>query len=177
MRALQNKCEDLENRSRWNNWTIVSIAEGEEGKTQTAFISHFLKDLLNLEDLPLINQAHRLAQSKSKPGQPHRPFIMMVHFFHVKEQILHIAREKRSLRYNNKAIHIFGDLTAGKANRRVAFNGVRKTLQNIVGARFCFRHPATFRITMPGGEEHRFMDPQKAMDYVKSASSGTIDSE
>lgn len=32
-RSLQNKCEDLENRSRRNNLRIVGIAEGEQGKT------------------------------------------------------------------------------------------------------------------------------------------------
>lgn len=32
IRVLQNKCEDLENRSRGNNLRIICIAEGEEGK-------------------------------------------------------------------------------------------------------------------------------------------------
>lgn len=177
IRALQSKCEDLENRSRRNNLRIVGIAEGEEGRTPTTFISNLLKDLFDFEDQPLIDRAHRLSQAKQKTGQPPRPFILRVHFFHVKEQILRRAREKGDLIYNGKAIHIFGDLTAGEAKRRAAFNDVRKILHNIAGARFGFRHPATFRITMPGGEERRFTDPEKAMDYVKSASSKSPSSD
>lgn len=168
VQSLQNKCEDLENRSRRNNLRLIGIPEGEEGKAPTAFISNFLKDLLDLDETPLIDRAHRLAQSKPKLGQPPRPFILRVHYFHVKEQILRLAREKGSLRYKKQAIHIFGDLTAGEARKRAAFNTVRKSLQNIDGARFGFRYPATFRITLPGKDEQRFTDPQKAMDYVKS---------
>lgn len=171
IRALQSKCEDLESRSRRNNLRIVGVAEGVEGKTPTAFVSNLLKDLFDLDDQPLIDRAHRLSQVKPRTGQPPRPFILRVHYFHVKEQILRLAREKGDLAYNDKAIHIFGDLTAGEAKRRAAFNDVRKILQNISGARFGFRHPATFRITLPGGEERRFTDPEKAMDFVKSTSS------
>lgn len=39
IRVLQNKCEDLENRSRRNNLRIIGIAEGEGGKTPTVFIT------------------------------------------------------------------------------------------------------------------------------------------
>ncbi|KAL2095569.1 hypothetical protein ACEWY4_007717 [Coilia grayii] len=164
-------------RSRRNNLRIIGIAEGVEGKTPTAFISNLLKDLFDLDGPPLIDRAHRLSQVTPKTGQAPRPFILRVHFFHVKEQILRLAREKGDLTYNDRAIHIFGDLTAGEAKRRAAFNDVRKILQNIAGARFGFRHPATFRITMPGGEERRFTDPEKAMDFVKSASSASPDSD
>ena len=96
---------------------------------------------------------------------------------HLDHSLWGSTSEKGNLRYNNEAIHIFGDLTAGEAKRTAAFKDMRKTLQNIAGVRFGFRHPTTFRITMPGKEQHRFADPQKAIDYVKSASSETTDSE
>lgn len=115
IRTLQSKCEDLENRSRRNNLRIVGIPEGAEGKTPTAFISNLLKDLFNFDDQPLIGQAHRLSQVKPRTGQQPRPFILRVHYFHVKEQILRLAREKGDLAYNDRAKYIFGDLTAGEA--------------------------------------------------------------
>ena len=102
IRALQIKCEDLENRSRRNNLKMVGIAEGEEGKAPTAFISNLLKDLFGLEDLPLIDRAHRLGQVKPNTGQPPRPFILRAHFFDVKEQIIRLAREKVDLTYERK---------------------------------------------------------------------------
>uniref|UniRef100_A0A8C9XNH6 L1 transposable element RRM domain-containing protein n=1 Tax=Sander lucioperca TaxID=283035 RepID=A0A8C9XNH6_SANLU len=164
--ALQNKCEDLENRLRRNNLRIVSIAEGEEGKAPTEFISSLLEDLLNLDEKPLLDQAHRLALPKPKQGQAPRPFILRVHFFHVKEQILRLAQEKRRLLHKDKPVHIFTDFTAAEAKRRAAFNEARRALQNISGARFGFRHPATFRITLPGGTEYRFTDPQKPLFFA-----------
>lgn len=88
----------------------------------------------------------------------------------MKKKILRLAREKRSPLLKEQAIHIFGDLTDGEA----AFNNARKALQYIAGARFGFGHPTTFRFTLPGGDEHRFIDPQKAMDYIKSAPSPEI---
>ena len=169
IRALQTKCEDLDNRSRRNNLKMVGIAEGEEGKALTAFIN-ILKDLFGLEDLSLIDRAHRLGQVKPNTGQPPRPFILRA--FSMLKNRLSAWPERREISHTKeKAIHIFGDLTAVEAKRRAAFNDVRKTLQNNAGAQFGFRHPATFRITMPSREERHFTDPQKAMDFVMSASS------
>ena len=144
---------------RRNNLRIVGFAEGEEGIAPTVFISNLIKDLFGLEYLPLIDRAHRQGQVKPNSGQPPRPFILRVHFFHVKEQIIRLAREKGDLAYKEKAINIFGDLTAGEAKRRAAFNDVRKTLQNIAPLRSESQCPAEKSVV-----------PQKAMDYVKSAS-------
>lgn len=173
IQRLQDKCEDLENRSRRNNLRIVGIAEGEEGNKPTEFISNFLKDILDLEETPLIDRAHRLTLSQPKPGAP-RPFIMRVHFFHVKEEILRLSKEKGALEYNENAIYISGDLTAAEAKKRAAFSDVRKMLQNIPDARFGFRYPATLRITLRDKEEQRFKDPKKALKYVQLASKAQV---
>lgn len=166
--ALSLKCEDLESRSRRNNIRLIGISEGEEGNRPTEFVSNFLRDLLNMEEKPLLDRAHRSLQPKPKPGQPPRPFIIRVHFFHIREQILQAARQEGRLTYKGKPVFLFPDLTANEAKKRAAFGEVRKFIRNVEGARFGFRHPARFRITLPGNTEQLFTDPLKAMEYVKN---------
>lgn len=45
---LENKCEDLEGRSRRNNIRVVGVPEGVEGPRPTDFIAQLLQDLLGL---------------------------------------------------------------------------------------------------------------------------------
>lgn len=74
-------------------------------------------------------------------------------------------------------MHIFPDLTAAEAKRRAAFVDVRKRLREIQGARFGFRLPATFRITLPESKVRMFTDPQLAVDYVVSTVCDSDDHE
>ncbi|KAL2082772.1 hypothetical protein ACEWY4_022590 [Coilia grayii] len=164
VKVLQTKCEDLENRSRRNNIRLVGIPEDQEGTMVIEFVSNLLQEVLRLDEKPLLNRAHRSPQAKPKPNQPPRPFIIRVHYFHVRELILRQARQLQSLSFNGRAIHIFPDLTAAEAKRRAAFGDVRKRLREVEGARFWFRLPAKFRITLPGAKERMFTDPQLALD-------------
>lgn len=168
VKVLQAKCEDLENRSRRNNIRLVGVLEDQEGAMVTEFVSNLLQDVLRLDEKPLLDRAHRSLQAKPKPNQPPRPFVIRVHYFHVGELILRQARQLQPLSFNGRAIHIFPDLTAAEAKRRAAFGDVRKRLREIEGARFGFRLPAKFRITLPGEKERVFTDPQLALDYVVS---------
>ncbi len=79
-----------------------------------------------------------------------------------------MARQQGKLTYKGKPVFLFPDLTASEAKKRAAFCEVRKYLRNVQGARFGFRHPDRFQITLPGNTEQLFTDPQKAMEYVKN---------
>lgn len=165
---LQTKCEDLENRSRRNNIRLVGVPEGLEGTSPTEFISKLLQKLLHLDDVPLLDRAHRSLQAKPRPNQPPRAFVIRVHYFHIRELILRQARQMRSLTVDGRPVHVFPDLSSTEAKRRAAFGDVRKRLRAIHGARFGFRYPAKLRITLPGEAERSFTDHQLAMDYVLS---------
>ncbi len=149
----------------------MGIPEDLEGLSATEFVSSVLQDVLELGEKPLLDRAHRTLQAKPKPNQPPRPFDIRVHYFQVCELILCQARRRESLTFNNRPIYIFPDLTATEAKRRAVFGDVRKRLGAIKGARFGFRLPAKFRITLPGEKEQVFSDPQLAMDYVVSKAS------
>lgn len=169
VKDLQEKCEALENRSRRNNIRLVGIPEDKEGTMATEFVSNLLQEVLGLDEKPLLDRAHRSLQTKPKPDQPPRPFIARVHFFHVRELIIRQARQLQSLSFSGRPIYIFPDLTAAEATKIAAFGDARKRLRKIEGARFGFRQPAKFRITLPGAKERVFTNPQLAMDYINSA--------
>lgn len=98
-------------------------------------------------------------QAKPKPNQPPRPFVIRVHYFHIHELILRQERQLKSISSNGRPIHIFPDLTAAEAKRRAAFGDVKKRLREIEGARFGFRLPVKFHITLPGAKERMFSAP------------------
>lgn len=71
---LENKCEDLESRSRRNNVRIVGVPEGPDTCT-TAAVAALLKEAFNLEKEPLLDSrflnnflSHRTLRPKPKPG-------------------------------------------------------------------------------------------------------------
>lgn len=71
----------------------------------------------------------------------------------------------------------FPDLTAAEAKRRAAFGDMRKQLREMQGARFGFRLPTMFCITLPGAKERMFTNPQLALDYVVSTVRNSDDHE
>lgn len=164
---LEEKCEDLEARSRRNNVRIFGIPEGSEGSQPTAFISELLQKLLNLEEKPLLDRAHRTLREKPKDGAPPRPFIARVHFFHVRTDILQRAGRAAPLRYGDKSVYISPDYTSSIAKRRAAFGNVKRQLRTISGAKFGLRYPATLRISLSDGQTASFDNAQAAMTFVE----------
>ncbi|CAG5896879.1 unnamed protein product [Menidia menidia] len=65
---LENKCEDLESRSRRNNIRIVGVPEGP-GTCDTAAVSALLKEAFALEKEPLLDRSHRTLQPKPQPNE------------------------------------------------------------------------------------------------------------
>lgn len=59
VKSLKEKCEDLKGRHRRHNIRLVGIAEGLEGLRPTYFFLQLLQEILNLEEKPLLDCAHR----------------------------------------------------------------------------------------------------------------------
>lgn len=166
VKRLDDKCEDLEGRSRRNNIRVMGVPEGLEGPRATDFVAQLLRDLLKLDEKPLLDRAHRILRERPKEGTPPRPFVVRVHFFHIRSQILQRAGESSPLLYNGKRISIFPDYTSSVAKKRAAFVPVKRILHSYPGVKFGLLFPATLRITMPNGTSHRFEDPTVATDFV-----------
>ena len=166
--ALKTKCNDLEGRQRRHNLRIIGIPEGDEGPRPTEFMTNLLQDLLGLEEKPLLDRAHRSLRSKPNKGPP-RAFIIRVHYYHVRDQILRRAAEASPLSFNGRRLSIFPDFTAEVAKRRAAFLPVKKILHEHPSIKFGLFFPAELKITMSSGEVHKFTDPDAAMAFVGTA--------
>lgn len=135
LKRLDEKCEDLEARSRRNNVRISGIPEGTEGPRMTEFVSQLLAETLSLAEKPLIDRAHRVNRQRPKQGDPPRPIILRLHYYHVREEILRKATENRNLMYKGVKINIFPDFPPSVAKRRAAFTKVREMLRGMPDVR------------------------------------------
>ncbi|XP_053539960.1 uncharacterized protein LOC128634053 [Ictalurus punctatus] len=89
---LENKCEDLESRSRRNNVRIVGVPEGADTCT-TAAVAALLKEAFGLEKEPVLDRSHWTLQPKPKPGERPRAIVCRFHYHSDCVDILRRARE------------------------------------------------------------------------------------
>lgn len=107
--------------------------------------------------------ATRQQGEREKP----RVIIAKLHYDGDAMEILRKARDGAPLSYNGHRIAIFPDYTASVAKARAAFTDVRRALRGQKEIRYSLLYPARLRITHRD-EDKEFVDPQKAMDYVKN---------
>lgn len=163
--SLKQKNEDLEGRSRRNNIRITGIREASETTKPRDFIANLLKDVLSLDEPPLIDRAHRTLRQRPNPSDPPRPFVIRLHYYHVLEDILRKAAALKNLQYQGKPISIFPDYPPSVAKRRAQFNKARQLLRNQPGVRYGLLYPARLLVTH-NGSQSSFTDPQKAEEYA-----------
>ena len=92
---LDNKCEDLEARSRRNNIQILGIPEGSANSSTTTAVSTLLKEAFKLDKEPLLDCSHRTLQPKPGPGDRPRPIIARLHYHTDYVDILRRARAEQ----------------------------------------------------------------------------------
>lgn len=164
---LDNKCEDLEARSRRNNIRLVGIPEDFSTSPTATAISSLLKEALKLEKEPLVDRAHRTLQPKPKPGERPRPIVARLHYHKDCVDILRRARAQQRIKIGDMTFSIFPDHTPRTARARAAFNDVRRQLREIPGIRFGLLYPARLRITHNGAEKE-FKSPEEAGAFIRS---------
>lgn len=123
-----------------------------------------MKEILRLDEKPLLDHAHRTLRDKPREGDAPRPFIIRVHYFHIRNEILRWAGELSPLLYRGKRISIFADYTSTVAKKRVAFGNVKRQLHSCI--KFGLIYPAVLRITLSSGDTHWFEDPAAASDFM-----------
>lgn len=116
---LEEKCEDLESRSCWNNIRIIGVPEDQ--LPTTAVVSKLLKEALNIDKDIIIDRSHRTLQSKPSPGERPRAIVARLHYHSDCVEVLRRAREMKRFRVGDTRISIFPDLTAKIAQARSAF--------------------------------------------------------
>lgn len=163
--SLKEKSEDMEGRMRRCNVRIVGVAE-EPGSSSTASVSKILKEVLHLDKDILVDRSHRGLAPRKANGKP-RVIVAKLHYYQDCVDVLRRAREQGPLRYKGELVAIFPDYTASVAKARSAFNDVRNLLRGRRDIRYGVLFPARLRISY-NGDNKEFLDPEKAMAYVKN---------
>lgn len=164
---LQDKVDDLENRSRRSNLRIINVPEGcEKGQDPAKFVSDLLMEVTGSDVFsspPEIERAHRTrrrseVQDKEKP----RAFLVKFLRFQEKENMLTWAKNNQ-ITYRDSELRIYSDMSADLAKRRAAFNDVKAALYRRK-IKFQLRHPARLYVSFQD-QDYFFDTPQEAKDF------------
>ncbi|KAK7929359.1 hypothetical protein WMY93_005754 [Mugilogobius chulae] len=113
----------------------------------------------------LEQQSTPVLQQRPRPSEPPRPFILRLHYYHMREDILRKAATMKSMRFQDKEIRIFPDYAPSVAKRRAQFNKARELLRGKPGVRYGLLYPARLIVTHDGVQTS-FTDPLKAEEYA-----------
>lgn len=138
VKHLDEKWEDLEARSRRYNIMIIGIPEEKEGPQPRDFIAQLQNKVPPLPEKPLIDWAHRINLL---------PFILRLHYCHVREEILQRAMEMNNVEYQGRKILIFPDFHPSVVKQRAAFTKVREMLRGRSDVRYGLIYPARLMVT------------------------------
>lgn len=111
---IRSRLEDLEDRSRRSNVKIHRIPKSVKSPSLKAYLFKLLQEAL--PDAPLeeltINSIHRLTKPKHIPAHLPRYKIVCIHYFHIKEKLVTVARNTVQLPDCLQGLSIFVDLSA-----------------------------------------------------------------
>uniref|UniRef100_A0A672HY36 L1 transposable element RRM domain-containing protein n=1 Tax=Salarias fasciatus TaxID=181472 RepID=A0A672HY36_SALFA len=166
--ALQQKLDDLKNRSRRNNLRFVGFPEGCEGTDTLAFICDAVPRLLNIDfqDGLEIDRAHRSFARQKPDGQPPRVIIARFLRFRDREQIVEAAQKLGKLSWDGHNIMIFPDCSKLVTDRRATFNPCRRLLHE-KEFKFSLLFPAVLVLKLTEGRRE-FTDPKKGVMSEKT---------
>lgn len=125
IRKLQLKMADLEDRSRQNNLKIRGVPETVKSTDLIPYLQQlFLKLIPDLtpRDL-LMNRAHRISKPAHLPDTVPRDVLTRIHFYHIKERLLCVARTAHNLHYPYAGVSVYQDLLAATSQRRKGIAG------------------------------------------------------
>uniref|UniRef100_A0A8P4G1W7 L1 transposable element RRM domain-containing protein n=1 Tax=Dicentrarchus labrax TaxID=13489 RepID=A0A8P4G1W7_DICLA len=165
-KKMQDKCQDLENRSRRQNLRLVGITEGAEGGNMIKFLADFFPAVLgadNFSSLVVIDRAHRTLAPRLTSGERPRAILVRLHYYTDKQKILDLGKTKGRLTYKGDQVHIFPDMSPEVSRQRAAFNPVKRKLRE-ANVTYSLFYPARLAINVDG-IRHSFDSPKAAEDF------------
>uniref|UniRef100_H2ZVD2 L1 transposable element RRM domain-containing protein n=1 Tax=Latimeria chalumnae TaxID=7897 RepID=H2ZVD2_LATCH len=167
---ILGKTEDLENHSQRCNLHLVGLPEGVEGKDPVAFLKDWLPTFLNLPEMTgklEVERAHRTFIPRPKDSErPHMLLFKLLRFRN-KEIILRQAHNSGPLRYKNKQIYFFPDMSADLYQKCKSFSEVKRMCKDLE-IPFALLYPARFWIDFKG-QRLFFTSPSDAENHIKIA--------
>lgn len=169
MEALWSRVEDLENRSRRNNVRIIGLKEGVETPGNVdKYVTEILTKALELSGSEFeIERAHRSPVPMPESNEP--PRVIHVRFLRssAREKVLRVAREKRGVDWQGAKLSFFEDVTRELAEKRKAFNPVKKRLRELQ-VKHRLMYPATLIFTW-NGQKKAFKDGMEAEKFLQES--------
>lgn len=157
---LREKAERLESDSRKCNLRVFGLTKDVEKGNPTSYMNSLFKEMFKgkIQTEPAVEVAHRVGP-QLKDGT--RAMIVRMQRYRAREEILTVAKKERTMKYGERNLRIFPDLTADMAKQRATFREVRENLRN-AGVRHGIIHPATLIITVGTGHSKKFTDYREA---------------
>lgn len=113
LQRLTTKLADIEDRHRRNNIKIRGIPESISGPELVPYIQQMMASIIksaSKRDL-ILDRAHRLPKPNSVPATAPRDVILRVHFYHIKEALMRIARDTSTLPEPYHKLKLYADLS------------------------------------------------------------------
>lgn len=133
-----------------------------------AFLQCLIPDLLGRENFlepSAMERSHWIAmRNGTDTRKQSQPIIVKFLNYLDKMKILCLAHEQKELRFNDKRLHFFPDLSEAVQSKRRAFLPVKKKLQNL-WIRYAMFFLATLTIDH-SGTKLRFYSPSEAEIYL-----------
>lgn len=165
LKALQDKVTYLEDYSRLNNVRVMGIPEKAEGGDMMGFVLGLLSVQLGLDvDIGFeIERVHRVGQAEE--GRTRHVLIRFLRFS-AREAVLAAAREKEEVKWDDKKLSFFQDLSHEVLQQRKKFDDVKKQLKGY-GIRYFMKYPATLKFSV-NNKRHSFTSPNAVATFLAS---------
>ena len=130
--TLKAKLADLEDRNRRNNIKLRGVAETVPPTELRSYVQAFIMALLP-DTLPgevIVDRAHRLPKPQHLPEKVPRDVIARIHFFHVKDDLMRMARRTSPLPDPYQGITVYADLSQYTMAARKKLISLTKLFRN-----------------------------------------------
>ncbi|OCT56386.1 hypothetical protein XELAEV_18000164mg [Xenopus laevis] len=167
IQELQEKVDDLENRSRRNNLRFLGIPESVQAADLAAYILTKLCPALQLPRALAdtgIERAHRLGGERPQNRNSTRPVIARFLNYIDKELVLQAYRKIRDLQVQGQKILIFQDFSAAVSQKRREFTPICRHLFQ-TNVKFSLLYQAKLRVVL-NGQPQLFLTPQAAREQL-----------
>ncbi|XP_053572801.1 uncharacterized protein LOC128662837 [Bombina bombina] len=168
--TLQQKIDDLENRSRRNNVRLIGLPENVKANDILKFVETTLPPLLEIPKdalLHSVERAHRVGPERPAMDRNSQPRPVMIKFLHfqTKMAVLRAYRKMDEVLFDNARILLFQDYSADLTKIRREFSALCSRLHR-EGKHAYLLYPAKLKIAT--SRDPKFFDsPQAAQEFLE----------
>lgn len=175
IKALWEKIDDLENRTRRNNLRIIGIPETYSSTDIMRICTKGIPEALGIKERVQVERTHHIGPY-SQERKTARATIAAYLNYADKTLILQRFRNKRPLVVEDNPLLIFADYSAEVSKRRKAFNKICTELVERQ-IKFSLLYPAKLTFMAPNGRQMTFLDHEEAEAYIQQQGEGGPASE